>query len=65
MAERNDKEVRFVMKGFRRGERLAEITERTVPNAEEGIAALIRGDIDVLDRLSPRDALRLTESVGA
>ena len=49
------------MKGFRRGERLAEISERTVANAEEGIAALIRGDIDVLDRLPPRNALRLTE----
>ena len=61
MAVRSDGEVRFVMEGFRRGERLAEITERTMPNVEQGIAALLRGDIDVLDRISPREALRLSE----
>lgn len=61
MAARSPSEVRFVMKGFRRGGRLAEIAERTVPNAQAGIAALTRGDIDVLDRIPPREALRLAD----
>jgi hypothetical protein len=62
MAARSPAEVRFVVKGFRRGAPLAEISERTFASTQQGMAALRRGDIDVLERVPPAEALRMRDN---
>ncbi len=56
-------ETRFMLKGFTPGSRLAELIERKFDDATGAINALKRGQIDVIDRLFPSDAVRLQEKL--
>lgn len=58
-----DDEVRFMLKGFQPGTRLAELIERRFDNANAALNALRRGRVDVIDRLFPSDAARLEEQL--
>jgi tetratricopeptide (TPR) repeat protein len=60
--ERSENLVRFSAKEFTAGGRLAEIVERTFLDSQQALGALRRGDVDILDRLFPADALRLEEN---
>jgi ABC-type transport system substrate-binding protein len=59
MAVRTDAEVRFVVKGFRVGGKLAEITERRFSDGQQALAALHRGDVDMVERIPPAEAVRI------
>lgn len=52
-------ETQFANKTFRPGERLAEIVEQTFTDSQTALAALRRGDIDMIDRVFPADAIRI------
>lgn len=56
---RTETEIRFAHKSFAPGSRLAEVVELSYNDSQKGVGALRRGEIDVLDRLFPADALRL------
>lgn len=61
-AERSDTEIRYAYNPAAPpppGPRPPEVIERPFVYAAEAIAALERGEIDVIDRLFPADALRL------
>jgi len=60
VAKREDDRVHFQVKGFEPGQRLAEIVERTFEDTQFAMSALRRGDVDVVDRLFPADAARLS-----
>jgi hypothetical protein len=61
----SEKELQFANKSFAPGGRLAEIVELTVDDSQEAIGRLRRGDLDVIDRLFPADALRLRTEMTA
>lgn len=63
IALQDDEQVQFMAKGFTPGSRLAEVVELTFENSQKALAALRRGDVDVVDRLFPADALRVRESL--
>jgi tetratricopeptide (TPR) repeat protein len=58
---KSEAETQFANKSFRPGGRLAEIVEVTFPDTTSVMTALRRGDIDVVDRVFPADALRIME----
>ena len=58
----DETQIQFVAKGFQPGARLAEIIERTYDSTQQALAALRRGEIDILDRVFPADAVRLIEN---
>lgn len=60
----SDRETRFMLKGFSPGSRLAELIELRFDDAQSALNALRRGKIDVIDRLFPSDAARLSEQLG-
>jgi len=62
---RTPEEVRFATKGFTPGDRIAEIVEVSFEDTNQALGALRRGEIDVLDRMFPADALRLQENITA
>jgi ABC-type transport system substrate-binding protein len=62
---RTDREIQFASKSFSAGGRLAEIVEVAYDGSQQAWNALRRGDIDVVDRLFPADALRLREDASA
>ncbi|MGE3780411.1 MAG: ABC transporter substrate-binding protein, partial [Pirellulaceae bacterium] len=59
------RELQFAHKSFRTGGRLAELVELTFDGSDEGLSALRRREIDVLDRVFPADALRVREESAA
>ena len=64
LAPSQDKDVHFVVNPrfpSSGKERPAEIVERFFPTPQDALAALRRGDIDIIDYLYPDDALRLAE----
>ena len=59
---RDPLQVQFISKSFQPGARLAEVIERTFENTQQALAALRRGEIDIVDRVFPADAARLSEN---
>lgn len=59
MATRTASEARFVVKGFRPGAKLAEIAEQTYSDGQQALAALRRGDVDIVDRIPSMEAVRI------
>lgn len=57
-----DVETQFANKSFQPGGRLAEIVEITFPDSQAALTALRRGDIDILDRVFPADAIRMANA---
>lgn len=56
---RTESEVQFAHKTFAPGARLAEVVEITYENSQKAYGGLRRGEIDIVDRLFPADALRM------
>jgi ABC-type transport system substrate-binding protein len=63
VSKRDAEYVHFRIKGFEPGHRLAEVVERTFPETNLAWAALRRGEVDIVDRLFPADAARLSASL--
>ncbi|MCA9142015.1 MAG: hypothetical protein H6821_06125 [Planctomycetaceae bacterium] len=59
-----ENETRFLLKSFTPGTRLAELIEQRFEDAQSALNALRRGRIDIIDRLFPSDAARLSEQLG-
>jgi ABC-type transport system substrate-binding protein len=65
IAEKSSEQVQFLAKDFRPGSRLAEVVEFTYESSQQALSALRRGEIDVVDRLFPADAVRIRESLSS
>lgn len=65
VSKREDNRVHYQVKGFAPGQRLAEIVEHTFDDTQFALSALRRGDVDVVDRLFPADAARLSADLSA
>ena len=65
VAGRTPREVRFVMKSFQPGGNLAELVEHAFADGQQAWSALRRGDIDIIDRIFPADAMRLRDEAAS
>jgi ABC-type transport system substrate-binding protein len=63
VTERNETETHYGWKAFQPGGRLAELVERRYDDTQQALAALRRGEIDVIDRVFPADAARLRDEL--
>lgn len=63
VSKRENDRVHFQVKGFEPGQRLAEVVEHTFVDTQFAMSALRRGEVDVVDRLFPGDAARLSEDL--
>ncbi|MDP6468831.1 MAG: ABC transporter substrate-binding protein [Pirellulaceae bacterium] len=64
VSKRDSARIHYKVKGFEPGQRLAEIVEHTFEDTQLAMSALRRGDVDVVDRLFPADAARLSAGLG-